>query len=324
MASSSPFRIGLLLYPSCMPSGLFAFADLVHAANRRAGSMLFEPVFVALAGGMVECAHGQSLQASEAVRDARLDAVLIPGFWAESPRHVSDALKKNAALIHELSTLRKSVMTWSYCTGVCLAAASGRLNGEAATITWWIADTMRRNFSKITWRTERTSIWTARAATASGVNGYLPIAQAFIEKRLNTEAYRELTRLMVLPRPERTHHAFAAMSLIEKPDRLQRKLHEVAEALPAAELSVARLAQAMHMTERTLARKLAAVTGTTVAHYARCVKLNQVSERLIYTSASASAISAELGFSSDAGMRRMFKDLTSMTPTQYRQAFGRS
>ena len=323
MPSARPFRIGLLLYPSCMPSGLFAFADLVHAANRRAGTTLFEPVFVAIRAGTVACAHGQSLEASAAVKDAALDAVLIPGCWAESSRQVADVLEENATLINELSKLRKSVMTWSYCTGVCLAAASGRLDGQAATITWWLADMMRRDFPKTAWQTERTNIWNARSATASGVNGYLPIAQAFIEKRLNTDAYRELTRLMVLPRPEGTHHAFTAMSLIEKPDRLLRKLHAITEALPAAELSVARLAQALHMTERTLARKVGAATGTTVAHYARCIKLNQVSERLIYTSAPASTISVELGFSSDSGMRRMFKELTSMTPAQYRQAFGR-
>ena len=56
----------------------------------------------------------------------------------------------------------------------------------------------------------------------------------------------------------------------------------------------------------------------------RRIKLNQVSERLIHTSAPASSISADLGFSSDAGMRRMFKEVTGMTTAQYRQAFGRS
>jgi len=324
MGSPDAFRIGLLLYPSCMPSGLFAFADLLHAANRRAGKILFEPVFVAAEAGRVKCAHGQSLEAVDAMSSAGLQAVLIPGFWAESPQQVADVLEKSASLIKALGALQKSVMTWSYCTGVCLAAACGRLDGQAATITWWLADVTRHRFPKIRWQTERTSIWNARTATASGVNGYLPIAQAFIEKRLSMDAYRDLTRLMVLPRPERTHQVFAGISLVDKPDRLLQKLHAVTEQLPASELSVRRLAQALHMTERTLARKVSAATGTSVADHARRIKLNQVSERLIYTSAPASTISAELGFSSDPGMRRMFKDLTGMTPTQYRQAFGRS
>jgi AraC-like DNA-binding protein len=114
------------------------------------------------------------------------------------------------------------------------------------------------------------------------------------------------------------------MNLVDQPNRLIRKLHAITEQIPAAELTVSRLAEELNMTERTLARKVAAATGFPVANYVRCIKLNQVSERLIHTSAPASTISTELGFSSDSGMRRMFKDLTALTPAQYRQAFGRS
>ncbi len=39
---------------------------------------------------------------------------------------------------------------------------------------------------------------------------------------------------------------------------------------------------------------------------------------------SLEAIGAELGFSSDAGMRRRFKEATGMTTAQYRPAFGRA
>jgi transcriptional regulator GlxA family with amidase domain len=307
-----------------MPAGLFAFADLVHAANRRAGMRLFEPVLVAAQAGMIECAHGQSLTAAAPLQSAGLDAILVPGFWAESLQQITDVLTRNAGLIAALAGLKKSVMMWSYCTGVCLIAATGRLNGQKATVTWWLADMMRERHPKAVWQTERTSVFNLRTATASGVNGYLPIAQAFIEERLSAESYRDLTKLMVLPRPERTHHVFQAMNLVEQPDRLLQKLYAITEQIPVSEVTVRRLAGELNTTERTLARKVTAATGLPVASYLRRIKLNQVSERLIHTSAPANAISAELGFSSDSSMRRMFKDLTALTPTEYRQAFGRS
>lgn len=317
-------RIGLLLYPGCMPAGLFAFADLLHGANRRAGQALFETVFVAHRAGPVECAHGQALTATAAVGSAELDAVLVAGFWAESPRHVPATLAANGELLRVLAGLGKHVMVWSYCSGVCLAAATGRLNGEPATVTWWLADAMRQAFPKVRWQIEHTSVWNRRSATASGVNGYLPLAQALVEQRLSVEAYQDLTQLMVLPRPERSHHVFRTLSLAEQPDRLMRRLHAVAERLPANEATVSRLAQALATSERTLARKVAAATGSSVASHVRRIKLHQVSERLVHTSAPASTISADLGFSSDSAMRRMFKELTEMTPAQYRLAFGRS
>ncbi|MDB5732940.1 MAG: AraC family transcriptional regulator [Variovorax sp.] len=323
MTPSPTVRIGLLLYPNCMPAGLFAFSDLVHAANRRNGACLFEVCFVAARPGAVECAHGQTLVAGASVRDTPLDALLAPGFWAESPQQVSSALGTNADLIALLAALRKGVMLWSYCTGVCLLAAAGRLNEQKATVTWWLADAMRQRHPEILWQIERTSVFNPDTATASGVNGYLPIAQALIERRLSAEAYRDLTKLMVLPRPEISHHAFQTMNLIEQPDRLLRKLHAIAEQIPATELTVQRLAKELGTSERTLARKITAATGLPIAGYVRRIKLNQVSERLILTSVPASTISAELGFSSDSSMRRMFKELTALTPAEYRQAFGR-
>jgi len=317
-------RIGLMLYPDCLPAGLFSVMDLLHAANLRAGRTLFEPVFVAAHAGKVDCAHGQQLNAAVALGDARMDALLVPGFWGQSLGQAARTLKSNASLIAGLAALPRSVQLWSYCTGVCLAAATGRLDRQAATITWWLSDFAATNFPKVRWQFERTLALNERTATASGVHGHLPIIQALIETRLGKEAYRELTRLMVLPRPEeKTHHAFHMLDLIEQRDGMLRKLHLAVEGLPASAATVARLAAEMHTTERTLSRKVLAASGMPAAAYVRRIKLRQVSERLIYTKASASTISIELGFSSDSGMRRMFKDLTGLTPTQYRTNFSR-
>ena len=317
-------RIGLLLYPNCLPAGLFGALDLLHAANLRAGKALFDPVFVAERAGTVACAHGQVLDAAASLADARLDALLVPGFWGQSLGHAARTLAANAGLVAALAALPRRVQLWSYCTGVCLAAATGRLDRQAATVTWWLAEFAAGSYPKVHWQFERTLACNERNATASGVNGHLPIMQAVIEARAGTEAYRELARLMVLPRPEESAHiAFRLLDLIEQQDGMLRKLHLAAEQTPASEATVARLAQALHTTERTLARKVAAASGMPAAAYIRRIKLKQVSERLIYSKASATAISLELGFSSDSGMRRMFKDLTQLTPAQYRLHFSR-
>jgi len=327
-ASPSPTRIGLLLYPGCMPAGLLAFADLLHAANRRGGRRLFETMYVACEGdvsnGVVACAHGLRLPPQASLEAGGFEALLVPGVWGESAESVDAAVTGNPALVDALARLGRRTAVWSYCTGVWLAAAARRLERQPATITWWLADCARLRFPGVDWQVERTCVVNPRSATASGVNGYLPIAQAIIEAHLNVDAYRDLTRLMVLPRPERTHSAFHDVHPMAQPDRLLRRLHDAALRLPAYEATLARLARELGTSERTLARKVAAAAAMPAAAWVRRIKLNQVSERLIHTSAPASSISADLGFASDAGMRRMFKEATGMTTTQYRQAFGRS
>jgi len=316
-------QIGLLLFPGCMPAGLLAFADMLHASNRRAGLALFETHFIGVHSGPVECAHSLVLQATHSLSERALDAILIPGFWAESAQHVEATLTVNADLITALARLGKRCKVWSYCVGVCLAAASGCLNGQPATVTWWLADTLRKRYPRISWQSEKNSIFNERNATASGVNGYLPIAQSLIERYVSAEIFHDLTKLMVLPRPAQSHDAFQAISLIEQPSPLLRRMHTQVERLPAEQITLVKLAQELGMSERTLARKVRDETGVAAGSYARRIKLGQVGERLTLTSAPVSTISAELGFSSDSNMRRMFKELTGFTPVQYRQRFAR-
>lgn len=320
---TTPLRIGLLLFPDCMPAGLLAFADMLHATNRRTERPLFETCFVAEHPGAVTCAHGLALTASHGFLAQALDAILIPGFWAESPQQVGTTLHDSTSLLAGLAKLGKRCRIWSYCTGVSLAAASGRLDGEHATATWWLAGTLLQRYPKVRWQYEQNCIFNQRTGTASGVNGYLPLAQALIEQQVNATVFNDLNRLMVLPRPIQSHAAFQALSLIEQPSQLLRRLHTLVQELPAERITVCLLAGELGTTERTLARKVREETGSAVATYARRIKLSQVSERLILTTVPLKTISSELGFSSDSNLRRMFKELTELTPAQYRQRFAR-
>lgn len=316
-------RIGLLLFPGCMPAGLFAFSDLLHAANRRMGRRFFDISYVALQAGPVECAHGVILQASATLQEAPLDALLVPGFWAESAQQVDALLTQHRPLITALAARGKNLQLWSYCTGVCLLAASGRLHGQPATVTWWLAEAMRQQHPKVQWQSEQSCLFNPRTATASGVNGYLPIAEKLIESRVSATVFRDLTKLMVLPRPAVPHVAFQGTSLIEQPGELLRRLHGLIEQMPAEQITVQALASRLGMSERTLARKVKSESAQSIASFARRIKLNQASERLTLTTAPITTISAELGFSSDANLRRMFKQLTGLTPAEYRQKFAR-
>ncbi|WP_258371512.1 GlxA family transcriptional regulator [Pseudomonas alcaligenes] len=313
--------IGLLLYPGCMPAGLFAFADLLSAANRRSGQRHFELRWLGLDLQAVECAQGLRLQPEATLAEARCDALLIPGLWADSEARVAQALEQHRALLHGLARLSRKTRLWSYCTGVCLLAGSGRLDGEEATATWWLADSLRARFPKVGWQFQHTQLFGPRVATASGVSGHLPIARALIEEQLGVEAYREIARMMVLPRPEPAAPVFRALGVARQSDPLLRRLQLLVERHPARLLVAERLAAELALSTRTLARKVRALTGHALADHVRLIKLNQAGERLILTSESVAQISEALGFGDESSFRRTFKRVTGMTPLAYRQSF---
>jgi transcriptional regulator GlxA family with amidase domain len=309
-----------------MPAGLFAFADLLLGANSRSGKKLFEPVWVARGEAPVACAHGMTLRPQELVGSGSLAALLVPGFWADSYAQVERTAERLQPLVESLSRLRTRVALWSYCTGVFLLARASALDGQAATATWWLAGDLERRFPAVDWRFQQTCVTDThnhgRIITASGVNGHLPIAQAVIEKRLSKIAYADIRRLMVLPRPEPALPVFQSVHLVRQPGAVLRKLHLAAEQMAFSLATNERLARALAMSPRTLARKVKEATGHTVAQHVRLIKLNQASEKLLWTADRVARIGEELGFSDESSFRRVFRRVTGYTPTAYRQKFS--
>jgi len=321
-------KIGLVVYPGCMVSGLFAFAELLEAANKRAGSKYFETLWVStdLQDVAVTIASKEmevNISPVTTICDCSLDAILLPGFWTSGVRQVDFILNGYEQLKLALKALPSKTGIWSYCTSVCLLAASGRLNRQSATSTWWLADYLQINYPMVEWNFTQACIYKAKDATASGVNGYLPIAQKLIAKYCGQDVLRDIIDLMVLAKPNSNNQAFQFISLMQLDDKLMQKIYVWAEATPAKELTINLLAKALNTTERTVSRKVKAATNLSCAQFMRVIKLYQATEHLIYGSETVNSIAIRLGFSDDVSFRRTFKNVLSYTPNEYRQAFKR-
>lgn len=73
---------------------------------------------------------------------------------------------------------------------------------------------------------------------------------------------------------------------------------------------------------RKLSRLFSAYEGRTIENYMMCQRIEYVKELLGYGQLTLSEISYKLGFSSVAHLSRTFKQVTGMTPTQYREVSG--
>ncbi len=321
-------KIGLLVYPGCVASGLFAFAEMLEVANKRAGKKVFTLQWTGIDDKPVAISTGSEKPAftmtpETTLQDHSLDAVLIPGFWTNNQDHIDHALKAYQALTAALKQLPPHTQLWGYCTAVCMMAASGRLDKNRATATWWIADFVQDNYPAVNWNFSQTCVFDTNHITASGLNGYMPIAQALIEKHCGQDVLRDIIELMVIPKPEKTIQPFTQIKLMKLDDKVLRELYIWVEKTPASKLSNTALAQTLNQTERTLTRKVKQATDLPLASFMRLIKLHQASEYLIYSRKPINIISDILGFSDDAAFRRTFKKVSSYTPSEYRQAFQR-
>lgn len=311
-------KIGLLLYQDCMPAGLLAFSDLLVAANVRAGQTLFKPTWLSEPGGPFECANGQTFKTDTLGRE-RIDGLLVPGAWRDQTSVQQDA---DGSLVRAIAALDRKVLLLSYCTGVHLVAQTGKLDHQPATTTWWLRNAVRDRFPAVQWQLNNTSVINEKTATASGVNGYLPIGLALINRLAGDQIAADIRKYMVLPRPIEQNTPFQELPLLLQQGQLMRRIVQWVEKTPATELRINRLAEHLNLTSRTLARRLAQVTDQNTAQLVRLIKLNQVSDQLIGTHKAIQTISNELGFSDDTSLRRSFRKLTGMTPGEYRRQFG--
>jgi len=321
-------KIGLLVYPGCVASGLFAFAELLEVANKRAGLSLFTTHWLGVDDKDVAITVGNktpvtTIEVEGALLDTDIDALLIPGFWTNNPRHVERTMQTYKPLVSALKKLPVYTQLWGYCTAVCLMAAAGRIDKQQATATWWLADYVENNYPTVDWSFSQTYTFEIKNRTASGLNGYLPIAQTLIEEQLGHEVLRDVIDLMIIPKPEKSAQPFTQIKLMKLNDNLLRELYIWVERTPATELTIAVLAKHLKQTERTLARKVKQATNLPLAGFMRLIKLHQASELLIYSRRPINLISDALGFSDDAAFRRTFKKVSTYTPSEYRQEFQR-
>lgn len=311
-----------------MPAGLLAMADVVRAVNRRVGSKAFEVLWLCWGNGQIRTGEGLTLTTGIAQPGhgtvPACDAYVIPGFWAESAQDVGRVLARHTLFIDYLRTMPRNTLLWSYCMGVTLLAAAGRLNKRHATTTWWFRDTLTERFANVRWDFSQDLLEDGSVTTASGANGYWALIAHHLSKRVHPNVLRDVEQLLLMPRPAALHPAFRPVELMAQRDAQLQRLLALVQTLPAAQLSLNAAASHLAVSSRTLSRRIQAACGIPAGAWLRLAKLRQVSDALIASRMPIKHICAQLGYADEAALHRSFKQATGMTAGQYRQLYARS
>jgi transcriptional regulator GlxA family with amidase domain len=316
-------KIGLLIYPGCMPAGLFAAADIFQAINRRMGKPVFEPLWITTGNERVNLSGGSALVMDYSLTDL-CEAYLIPGFWAETATDIDRMLDQESLLIEWLRQGRKETALWAYCMGVALVAAAGKIDHCEATATWWLEQSLRKRFTAVRWNFQQSVIKDRQIITAAGANGYWALLSKLLITRVPAEVIRDVEQALLVPRPNTAHPVFRSVEMIGQTEPQLQRLIAYAQTVPASDLNVNAAAKYLFMSSRTLSRKIDQATQISAGEWLRLIKLRQVANSLLSTTASVKTIGAEMGFNDEASLMRAFKKMTGMTTSQYRQQYGHS
>lgn len=246
---------------------------------------------------------------------AGADLVVIT---ATGARRFSDELLTAIREAHEAGAILLSV-----CSGVFPLAATGLLDGRAATSHWMYIERLAAQYPQVHWEPNKLFVDTgsivSSAGTAAGVDACLHL----VRRELNSEIATKIARRMVVP-PQRDG---GQQQFVETPipehhsDRLAPLLDWVAGNL-SEEHTVESLAKRAAMSPRTFARRFVAEIGITPHQWLLRQRVLQARRLLEQTDLPVDQVADRVGFGSATVLRQHFRKETGLAPLDYRKRFG--
>ncbi|KAB2725315.1 transcriptional regulator FtrA [Brucella intermedia] len=261
-------------------------------------------------GGLLITPDGSSDLIDEA------DIIIVPG-WKGADIPVPEAVSERLRGAH-----RRGARLASICSGAFVLAATGLLDGGAATTHWRHAEALRKRHPEIdvddaSLYREHDRIFTS-AGSAAGMDLLIEIvrqdfgalATNSVARRLVMPAHRTGGQAQFLERPVTRREGTAISPVL---DRMRASL--------AAEWTIGRMAAECRMSPRTFLRRFAEATGATPGNWLTMERVAAAKELLSQGEASIDDIAASVGFGSAHTLRHHFRQKIGISPAEYRRRF---
>ncbi len=273
----------------------------------------------ALESGPLRAAGGVHVTAPHTLKLLdRADTIVIPG-WRDADEAPPPALIRKLRAAHA-----RGARLCSICSGVFVLAATGLLDGRAATTHWRYAEKLRQRFPKIEVRPNALYVDAGQLITAAGSAAGLDMMLHLVRRdygarvanlvaqRLVIPPHREGGQAQYLPRPLPRNEASPIAPLMDWIRAHPRETH-----------SLTALARRAAMSPRTLQRHFRDAVGLSPNSWLLRERVALAKEALETTNAPLWKVSESAGFGSEESFRRHFRRIARTTPARYRQEFGK-
>jgi transcriptional regulator GlxA family with amidase domain len=311
-------RVRFLVYPGFvlldLSGPLEAFS---HAGQMSGGSYRLQ--VLSMAGGLVRGSCGLEV-ATEKVTVEPTDTFIVVG--APVPIGGQDAVEI-AATIARMAPLARR--TASVCTGAFLLAASGVLDGRAATTHWFFAPKLQALYPALQVDGDRiftsdTGVW-----TSAGMSAGIDMTLAMIEEDLGKAIARAVARMLVVyyRRPGCQYQFSSLLDFDPGSDRIRRTLSFARENL-AKDLSVESLAEVASLSVRQFGRIFTASTGMTPAKAIERLRVEAARPMVEDGRQTFDEIARLVGFVDPDRMCQSFLRVVGHTPLELRRVARQS
>ncbi|WGW13249.1 helix-turn-helix domain-containing protein [Saxibacter everestensis] len=251
-----------------------------------------------------------------------IDTLVVPGAVdVDEHRHVAALVDPEIAnQVAELATRTRRVT--SVCVGAHILAAAGLLDGKRATTHWSTARQLAAEYPEITVDAEPIFIRDGDVWTGAGISSCLDLALALVADDFGEALAQRVARQLVvyLKRPSGQSQFSVPLEPASTTRRVDDLRHYITQHLPEP-LTVAYLAEHLHIGDRQLTRIFKQELGTTPAAYIEAARLEVARNRLETTDDTLARIAKACGFGTVDTLNRAFRRALNVTPSEYRSRF---
>jgi transcriptional regulator GlxA family with amidase domain len=305
-------RIGLVVFPGFQIIDLAAIS-VFEMANLTAPRKAYDIEVVSEDGGPVKSSSGAVV--TTGVLDPKgFDTLMVAGATVVGP----SSPKLLRLLAQAVAHTRR---TASICTGAYVLAEAGILDGRRATTHWHHARELQRQFPSVRLEEDRIFVRDGTVWTSAGMTACIDLALAMVEGDLGIDVSRAVAKkLVVHHRRAGGQSQFSALSEVEsRSDRIQTALTYAKNHLHE-DLSVERLADAVHLSPRHFSRAFRLDTGQTPARAVERLRAETARILVEQGQHSIERIAQQTGFADAERMRRAFLRIFGQPPQALKRA----
>jgi AraC family transcriptional activator FtrA len=309
-------RVGVFVCEEASLGSYGLALDVFRMANQLPGAWRFDLLRISPDGLAVPHGDGDLRVDGGLESLPILDVVVIPSMWDQGAK----AVAHHPQVVQALASLSSGVQLVSMCTGGYFLAAAGRLSGRRVTTHWALAEAMQADFPHLQIDPEPNLVAEGgvmcSGGSLAGVDACLMAVQALSDR----STAREVARMLVVDVQRGPQTAFMpAQGWRRHTDSEVRALQAWMADRLAQPLTLACLAEQVHMSVRTIQRRFMAATGMTPMQHLQGLRIDRAREWLESGSLPVPEVAARVGYQDRVAFGRLFKHVVGVTPGAYRQ-----
>ena len=331
-SNDAPVEALIIAVSETAGSALYGMIDVLSATGNiwqllvgtEPERTLIRPRIVAVSAQPFRCGNDIPVAPDFAIDgDPKADILILPELWLGPDEHLKGRYPELMDWIRR--KYREGTIIYSACSGSIMLAETGLLNGREASSHWVYEDLFRNNYPEVRFRPEPNltiSDPAGRIVTAGGITSWHDLAIHIISRHCSPGEALRIAKVYLLKWHGEGQLPYASL-IRSNPhaDSLVRGCEEWLGQHFREPNTIARVANASRVPERTLKRRFKAALGSTLIQHVQNLRVEEAKRQLETEQMAVEEISADVGYEDPAFFRRLFKRRTGLTPGQYRRMF---